>query len=112
MAERDGAAVDVQPFRIDRQLAQARQHLRGERFVQLDQIDLLERQPGGLQRLAYGRHRADAEAFGLDAGGREATNRASGCRPCSRANSADVTITAAAPSLVCDELPAVTVPVA
>ena len=71
MAERDGAAVDVQPIRIDGQLAQAGEHLRGERFVQLDEIDLVERQPGELQRLADRRHRADAEALRLDAGGRE-----------------------------------------
>ena len=38
------------------------------------------------------------------------TNRASGVRPRSFASSADVMIAAAAPSLVCDELPAVTEP--
>ena len=70
MAERDRAAVDVQPLRIDRQLAQAGEHLRGERFVQLDEIDLVEREPGQLQHLADRRHRADAEALRLDAGGR------------------------------------------
>ena len=40
----------------------------------------------------------------------KATKRASGVSPRSCARSADVTTTAAAPSLVCDELPAVTVP--
>ena len=39
-----------------------------------------------------------------------ATNRASGCSPRSFANAADVRIRADAPSLVCEELPAVTVP--
>src|SRR6476659_82305 len=38
------------------------------------------------------------------------TNRAIGVRPRSRACAAEVTITADAPSLVCDELPAVTEP--
>ena len=71
MAERDRAAVDVQPVGIDRQLLQAGEHLRGERLVQLDEIDLIERQAGQLQHLADRRHRADAEALGLDAGGRE-----------------------------------------
>ena len=71
MAERDRAAVDVQPFGIDRQLLQAGEHLRGERFVQLDEIDLVEREAGELQRLADRRHRPDAEALRLDAGGRE-----------------------------------------
>ena len=50
---------------------QAGEHLRGERFVQLDEIDLIERQPGELQHLADRRHRADAEPLGLDAGGGE-----------------------------------------
>ena len=92
---------------------QAGEHLRGERLVQLDEIDLVERQAGQLQRLADRRHRADAEALGLDAGrreGDEARRAASGRAPARSA--ADVTTTAAAPSLVCDELPAVTVPVA
>ena len=71
MAERDRAAVDVQPLGIDRQLAQAREHLRGERLVQLDEIDLVERQAGQLQHLPDRRHRADAEALRLDAGRRE-----------------------------------------
>ena len=47
-------------------------------------------------------------AEGLDPA--EIEDVAIGVKPCSRAKSADVTITAAAPSLVCDELPAVTVP--
>ena len=71
MAERDRAAVDVQPLRIDRQLLQAREHLRGERLVQLDEIDLIERQAGQLQHLSDRRHRPDAEPLRLDAGGRE-----------------------------------------
>ena len=40
----------------------------------------------------------------------KATNRASGVRPSSRARRLSMTTTAAAPSLICDELPAVTVP--
>jgi hypothetical protein len=42
----------------------------------------------------------------------KATNLASGFAPSERASSAEVMATAAAPSLVCDELPAVTVPCA
>ena len=40
------------------------------------------------------------------------TKRPSGVSPRSRACAADITMTAAAPSLVCEELPAVTVPLA
>ena len=71
MAERDRAAVHVQPLRIDRQLLQAREHLRRERFVQLDEIDLIERQSRELQHLPDRRDRTDAEQLRLDAGRRE-----------------------------------------
>ena len=68
MAERDGAAVDVEAIRIDRQLAQTGEHLRGERLVQLHEADVVERQPRQLQRLANRRHGTDAEALRLNAG--------------------------------------------
>ena len=57
--------------RIDRQLAQAGDRLRGERLVELDEVDLLERQAGHLQDFSDRRHRSDAEALGLDTRGRE-----------------------------------------
>src|SRR5688572_20799330 len=57
VAERDRAAVHVQASGIDRQLAQAREHLRRESLVELHQIHLLEREAGELQRLADGGHR-------------------------------------------------------
>ena len=67
--------------------------------------------PGQLQHLANRRHRADAEAFRLDAGGREGDEAAERRQAAlARERRAEVTMTAAAPSLVCDELPAVTVP--
>src|SRR6185295_7443227 len=71
MAERDRAAVDVEPIGIDRQRAQAGEDLRGEGFVQLDEIDLVEGQAGELQRFLDRRNGSDAEALRLDAGGRE-----------------------------------------
>ena len=46
-------------------------HLRRERLVQLDEIDLVERQPGVSEHLPNRRDRADAETLRLDAGGRE-----------------------------------------
>ncbi len=71
MAERDGAAVDVEAIRIERDLLEAREHLGGERFVELHEIDLVERQARELERLANRRHRTDAEPLRLDAGRRE-----------------------------------------
>ena len=80
MAERDGAAVDVQPFRIDRQLLQAREHLRRERLVELDEVHLLDRQSGQLQHLLNRRDRSDAESFRLDAGRRKCRRSAPAAR--------------------------------
>ena len=91
MTERDRAAVDVQPIGIDRQLLQAGQHLRGERFVQLDEIDLVERQPGELQHFADRRHRPDAEALRLDAGGGEGDEPGERRQSAFARQSADVT---------------------
>ena len=110
----DGPSAIAPPLtfsllRIDRQLTQAGEHLRGERFVQLDRGRCRRASARQLQHLADRRHRPDAEAFRLDAGGGKA--RRSGPAAAGRAparSSSDVTITAAAPSLVCDELPAVT----
>ncbi len=44
VAERDGAAVDVQAIGIDVEFAEAGQDLHGEGLVQFDEIDVLERQ--------------------------------------------------------------------
>ena len=75
------------------------------------EIDLIERQPGLLERFLDRRHRPMPKSSGRDARGRvadESRQRRQAVRL--GAASAEVTITAAAPSLVCDELPAVTVP--
>ena len=67
MTKRDGATIHVQPVGIDRQLAQAGEHLRGKRLVQFDEIDLIQGQPGHLECLADRGYRPDAEPLGLDA---------------------------------------------
>ena len=110
VAERDGAAVDVQSLRIDWQLAQAGNHLCGKRLVQLDQIHLLERQSGELQHFSNCRHRPDAKPLRFDTGGRERHESPERLEAQLARRVSDITSTAAAPSLVCDELPAVTVP--
>src|SRR5215831_10705447 len=56
MSEGNRTAVDVQLFRIDRQLFQAGEHLRGKCLVELHEIHLLERQARELQHLPDGRH--------------------------------------------------------
>src|SRR4051812_24367624 len=68
MPERDSPAIHVQPIGVDRQLAQAREHLRRERLVQLDQVDLVQRKTRELECLANGGDGANAESFGFDSG--------------------------------------------
>ena len=53
VAERDGPSVDVHLRRVELQVAHAGDRLRRERFIQLPQIDLIDREPGALQRLVH-----------------------------------------------------------
>ena len=46
MTQGDGAAVHVDLFEIEPGLANHRQRLHGERFVQLDHADVVQLQPG------------------------------------------------------------------
>ena len=52
MAERDAGSVRVQPVveRVDLPLGQHRKHLRGERLVEFNEVDIVQREPGTLQR--------------------------------------------------------------
>src|ERR1700719_2959590 len=56
MSEGDRAAVDVDALLIHPELAHHRERLRAEGLVQLDEIDLVEREAGELQSF---RHRDD-----------------------------------------------------
>ena len=69
MPEGDRPAVDVQLGGVDRQLSQTGQHLGRERLVQLDEIDVVEGEPGARQRLPDRGHRSDPETLRLHAGG-------------------------------------------
>src|SRR5581483_5511082 len=51
VAERDRAAVDVDTAHIEVQLADIVQRLRGERLVDLEEIDVFDFEPGALERL-------------------------------------------------------------
>ena len=55
VAERDGAAVDVEAVLVDAELARAGEDLSGERLVDLDQVDLIEGEAGGVEGAADGR---------------------------------------------------------
>src|SRR3954470_23609591 len=51
VAERNRAAVEINLARIDLQVSHAGQRLRGEGLVQFDHIDVVDGEPGALQRL-------------------------------------------------------------
>ena len=111
MAERDRAAVDVHALLVEPELAHDGEALRGERLVQLDEVELAGRDAGAREQLAHGRDRPDAHDARIDArdrAAREARERLGAERaaraPRSRSRRA------AAPSLMPLELPAVTVP--
>jgi hypothetical protein len=63
MADGDGAAVDVELGLVDAEFARARHHLRAERFVDLETIDIRKLEAGALEHGLDRRHRADAHDF-------------------------------------------------
>jgi len=67
MSQGDGAAVDVDLFRIEAQLLDHGQRLCRERLVQLDQVELVHRERGLLQRLVRGGHRTHPHLAWVDA---------------------------------------------
>ena len=60
MAKRDRAAVDIHFLRGDRHILQHREDLRGKRLVDLDEIEVADREAGPVAQLRNRRHRADA----------------------------------------------------
>ena len=67
MAERDRAAVGVDLRLVEAELVDHGERLRGERLVQLDHADLVERAAGLLQHRARRGHGADAHDPRVDA---------------------------------------------
>ena len=81
----------------------------GERLVQLDQVDVVQGQAGQLEHLRDRRRPGRCPSPpARTPPTAKATKRASGFSPRARRVSRSITSTAAAPSLVCEELPAVT----
>ncbi len=72
MAQRDRAAQRVDLATVQPQIADDRQALRGEGFVQFDPVEMVLLQAGLLQHLRDRLDRADAHDFGRHAGDREA----------------------------------------
>src|SRR6266508_4562458 len=70
VAHRDRAAVDVELLVRDAQVLLVPEHYRGERLVQLEQVDVLDGQTGGLQHLLRRRRRAGQHDRRVGAAGR------------------------------------------
>ena len=112
VAERDRAAVHVQPLAVDPELAACRRApaRRRPRSARRGRCRSTSR-PGALERLARRRARARCPCTR----GRRRPRRSTRCAPAARgrarcARSSVASTTQAAPSLICEELPAVTVP--
>ena len=84
--------------------------LRRERFVQLDDVDIGASGPAIFNAFGIANTGPSPISSGLYPAVAKETKRASGLMPNALARSADITTAAAAPSDICDELPAVTVP--
>ena len=111
VADRDRAAVRVHPRQVGVQLALPRQHDRGEGLVDLDRVHVVhahagpvEQPLGRVDRSGEHQHGVDAdEALVDDAGPRREAELPRPGRPTSSS-------TAAAPSVICDDVPAVWTP--
>src|SRR5688572_8807820 len=71
MPDRDRAAVDIQPLIRNTEAVAAVEHLHGEGFVELPQIDVLDAQAGALEELRHGKHGTDSHLIGLATRNRE-----------------------------------------
>ena len=67
VAEGDGAAVGVDLGQVDVELLCPGQHDRGERLVDLDDVDVVHRQAGALEQALGGVDRAGEHEHGVDA---------------------------------------------
>ena len=76
MADRDRAAVHVHLRLVDPELAHDRERLRGERLVQLDEVEVADREPGAVEQLAHRGHRPDPHHARVDTGDRRGDERA------------------------------------
>src|SRR5438105_13416480 len=76
MPDGDGAAIDIELVRRNAEAVAAVQHLTGERFVELPQVDVVHGEPLLLEQLRYGEDGADAHLVRLAAGDRDAAERA------------------------------------
>src|SRR5439155_24456972 len=76
MADRDRTAVHVHELRVEAELADDHEALRGECLVQLDEVDVGHVDAGALEQLPDRRNRADAHHARVDSCDRAPDERA------------------------------------
>src|SRR5258707_11747337 len=81
MADRDRSAVDIETFLWDAEPIAAIEHLAGEGFVKLPQIDVIDIEALARQQLRNGESRADSHLVGLGASDRKAPEGAERLQP-------------------------------
>src|SRR2546426_1078052 len=72
MADRDGAAIDVEPLVGDPEPVATIDHLHGKGFVELPDVDVVHLEPVLLEQFWDCKHRPDAHLVGIAAGDRDA----------------------------------------
>src|SRR5579871_3627681 len=72
MADRDGAAVDVEPVVVDAEPVAAVEDLHGESFLQLPEADVVDLEPVRLEELGHGEDGADPHFVRIAAGDSDA----------------------------------------
>jgi len=110
VADGDGAAVDVVLLLVDSEFAAGVLTLGGERLVELDEVVVVDGPTGAVKQAAV----AGTGPIPITVGSTPATlfvpTSASTSSPWSSANLLVVTSVSDAPSEICEEFPAVTVP--
>ena len=110
VANGDGATIHVDLGRVNGQFLVHGASLGGEGFVQLEQVHIRSVPARALQGLARCRHRAHAHGGWVEAGSAKRSDARQGLEAQGCGFFALITTTAAAPSLMPEALPAVTVP--
>ena len=108
--DRDGPAVHVHLVEVGAVDLGPRADDRGEGLVDLEDVDVVHRHPGLRQNVGRRGDRAVEVVVGIGPTSAWATIRARGRSPEASARSRDIHRTAAAPSEICEELPAVCMP--
>ena len=105
VADRDSAAVDVDPLVADAEVAHGLDDDRGEGLIDLDQVEVGDGEPGLAERA--GRWRGRLRLQRVVRAGHVAVRADLGQdrRPGAAAASADITTTAHAPSEICEAEP-------